>query len=210
MNQVEIGFTWTDFVVVETVTINNPPEYYPLYIETIAEVVSNDSGTFILDTVVYDQYPLDLVKTDLKYQLNDFIENNRGIHSTFYPNQIMTNHMKYGEALEVAANSNANVVDYPLTASMIGLPGITTLQEAANTIITTQKEWITYTANLEHSKVYGEYIIDEATTVNAAVMIFENWYTNFPELPEGKLPPLRKMGRTKETRYMQNPQYKIK
>jgi len=88
--------------------------------------------------------------------------------------QVVTYILSYLEAMEIVSNPYANKDSYPWNAAKIGLPGIATIQEAANVTISQMKQFVLMASKIEFVRLAAKNAINSAYSVSNVKLIYDN------------------------------------
>jgi hypothetical protein len=167
------NWSYGDYELIPVVIVDSPPDQFSVANGT-TDVVTN--GQLIM-TTNYSYPPLAEVQATMCALVDNKAEEVRQRVITPGTGQMGIYLMKYQEAQEIVANTNATPVDYPLNGASVGLPGITTIQEAATLTIQQAKQWITFGSSVEIIRLSGKSRINTANNVQSAISAYNdiNW-----------------------------------
>jgi hypothetical protein len=161
-------WAWGDYKLIPRVYHGTRENEYQNEIITSIGVVN---GEFVT-TFSYTDPPLESFAADLCSRVDKKAEEVREIFITPGSGQMGIYLMKYDEALRIAANSEATATDYPLNGASVGLPGITSVREAANLTIIQARQWMAVGGAIEQIRLGGKAAINAANSVTNAVIAY--------------------------------------
>jgi hypothetical protein len=159
-----------DYKFIPVVENNVSPNSWSVLDAASEKVVNNE----LIITVTYRDPPLVDIQEDLCTQVDVKAEEIRLKYITPGAGQMGIYIMKYQEALQIVANTDALPADYPLNGASIGLSKVATLQDAAKETLIQSQLWVAVGATVEKIRLSGKAEINAANTILDALTAFNN------------------------------------
>jgi hypothetical protein len=162
--------TWSNdrYKFIEVIYVDEQPHGYSILTGSTQEILDNK----LVVTSLYDDPDIDTFKNNAIKAIDIKAENIRLKYITPGAGQAAVYIMKYNEAIEVLKDSAPDANQYPLTASNIGLPGITNIIEAATSVVDQYTAWISIAAMIEDIRLKAKRSIEASNTIENAFNAF--------------------------------------
>lgn len=169
----DANWTFGDYRLIPVVNQGTAPNEFWLS-SGATQAISNNT---LVITSTFVEQPLANVQTILCNRVDGAAEQIRLKYITPGAGQMGVYVIKYNEAKAVMADPAPIANNYPLNAASIGLPGITNVKDAANTVITQYEQWVSVASTIENTRLLTKSNINIANTVPSALAAYNavNW-----------------------------------
>ena len=167
------NWTHDDYELVPVIYTGSPPNQFSEPNGT-SQVISN--GALVITSLFVDP-SLSEAQKRLCTQIDSKAESIRLKYITAGAGQMGVYTMKLNEALVILADPSPVANAYPLNAASIGLPGINTITDAANSTMGQYNQWIAVAGAIEAIRLMAKNNINSANSIIGAISAFTsvNW-----------------------------------
>lgn len=164
------NWAFGDYKLIPVSVVSNPNNQFSV-VTGFTKTLTN--GTYYI-TTQYTDTSLANVQVMLCANVDSQAETIRLKYITPGSGQVGVYMLKYLEALDISANASPIANDFPLNNASVGLPGISTIQQAANTTLNQFGLWILVAAQIEEIRLSTKGNINAANSVNSALAAYNS------------------------------------